>query len=131
MFPEWINQSRGSTVSLDLPPNVSHNFLGIILCSRIWSSDKESYSVNVKTNTNDCVWRHGLPSWNTNPDDYTDTPRMILEPRTVFSITDSDESIEFTASMESRENNTVSTESGEITGFHLLYKGDECDSTAV
>lgn len=133
MFPDWINQSTGSTVSLDLAPNVSHNFLGIILCSKI---SGYGFSINVKTTTNDCVWRHGLPSCNSYPNDYTNMPRMILEPKTIFSITDCDESIEFTASIEFRENNTLLTKNGEITGYHLLYKPEvaiveECGSTAV
>ncbi|KAK1382316.1 hypothetical protein POM88_020051 [Heracleum sosnowskyi] len=47
-FPDWISQFRNikrSTMSINLPPNVSHNLLGMILCFEHLEDDLIEYSV--------------------------------------------------------------------------------------
>lgn len=148
VFPDWISQSPDwisetssycSAVSLDLPPNLSHNFLALILCSKFPWHGKAYYSV--KTTTNDFVWIQGFPSlrcFYNDRDDHKDNPCIDVVPRAIFSVTDSDNRIEFAAHQEyyrsSSNNLTLLTENAEILGIHLLCKPeitifDECDRT--
>ncbi|XP_063942126.1 disease resistance protein RPV1-like isoform X1 [Daucus carota subsp. sativus] len=150
VFPDWICQSSdwigktisfGSKVSLDLPPNMSHNFLALILCSR-FSRDGEAY-YSVKTTTNDFVWRQGVPSlryFYDHYDDYNRVPCMDVVPRKVFSVTDSDYRIIFKARQKYYEscgdNVTLLTQAAEILGLYLLYKPEitvfnECNRTTI
>ncbi|KAK1382361.1 hypothetical protein POM88_020096 [Heracleum sosnowskyi] len=109
-FPDWISLSsnRGSTVSLELLPNVSHNFLGMILCFKSFEDSVISYSV--KNTNKDFVWSgKSYISYHTS--------MMIIVPKSIFSISDGDEKIELTAD-------------AEILGIHLMHK-NECDDTIV
>lgn len=150
VFPDWICQSSdwigrtisfGSEVSLDLPPNMSHNFLALILCSRFSRDGKAYYSV--KTTTNHFVWRQGVPSlryFYDHYDDYNCVPCMDVVPRTIFSVADRDDRIKFKARQKYYEscgdNVTLLTQAAEILGLYLLYKPEitvfnECNRTTI
>lgn len=121
-FPDWISPSSnlGSPLSLDLPPNVSQNYLAMILCFKHWG-DKQSYRRNfsVKTTPSDVIWNgkaHCTP-------DYYHESCMVIVPRSIFLVRDGDDRIEITAE-------------AEIYGIHLLYQTettmtDEYNDTTV
>ncbi|KAL8090595.1 TMV resistance protein N-like [Apium graveolens] len=120
-FPDWISQSSnlGSPLSLDLPPNVSQNYLAMILCFKHWGN-KKSYRRNfsVKTSTSNFIWSgdaHCTP-------DYHESC-MIIVPRSILLVSDGNDKIEIAAE-------------AEIYGIHLLYQTettmtDGYNSTAV
>ncbi|KAK1367915.1 hypothetical protein POM88_034007 [Heracleum sosnowskyi] len=124
--PDWVDQdwisrtsNSASTVSSDLPPDVSPNFMAMILCCKNWDIFN-SFNYSVKTNTN-VFESTDMPSiefiiFLTQPD----FSSMIIVPRTVFSVTDSDDRIEFTA----HPHQLGDEENVEILGIHLLYKSD-------
>ncbi|KAK1367918.1 hypothetical protein POM88_034010 [Heracleum sosnowskyi] len=141
--PDWVDQdwisrtsNSASTVSSDLPPDVSPNFMAMILCCKhMVFFHLANYSV--KTNTNDFEWI-GMPQRE------TDLSYMIIVPRTVFSVTDSDDRIEFTVLSVTDSDDEITAhphwlgdeENVEIPGIHLLYKSDvtlidECDSNTI
>ncbi|KAK1382305.1 hypothetical protein POM88_020040 [Heracleum sosnowskyi] len=109
-FPDWISKSTmycRSTMYLDLPPNVSHKYLGMILCIRTlsyftsYSVEKTSYYV--KKTPSDVIWR-GLF------ENYGYKKLMVIVPRSTFLVKDGDYSI------------TVKVGPHvEIYGVHLLY----------
>ena len=105
-FPEWLSLSSnlGPIMSMDLLPDVSHGFLGMILCFKHLGDD-EYYSTNysVKNATSDFIWSDNF-------DICDDESLMVIVPRSIFSIRDGDDRIELT------------TKNAEILGIHLLYK---------
>ncbi|KAK1367905.1 hypothetical protein POM88_033997 [Heracleum sosnowskyi] len=125
-FPDWVSQdwiSRtsnfASTVFTDLPPDVSHNALAMILFRKNWGVCFNRFNYSVKTNTNvfeltDMPLLVFRISYLTEPD----FSSMIIVPRTVFSVTDSDDRIEFTA----HPRQLGDDEDIHILGIHLLYK---------
>ncbi|KAK1382385.1 hypothetical protein POM88_020120 [Heracleum sosnowskyi] len=65
-LPDWIRQSSdiGSTVSFNLPPNVSHNLLAVILCFKHWgvvTHGKTPYSV--ENTTSGFTWRGSFDNY--------------------------------------------------------------------
>ncbi|XP_017235570.1 disease resistance protein RPV1 isoform X2 [Daucus carota subsp. sativus] len=117
-FPDWISRSRdsGSTVTLDLQPDVSQNFLGMILCFKYCDDEgfyRLDYSVKTTTSNLKCSY-DGLYAH------YYNESWMVVVPRSVFTVTDADYSIELVANQD-------------ILGVHLLYKMEipkiEHDST--
>lgn len=135
MFPDWISQSPDwisrrkincSTVHLNLPSNLSHNFLALILCSKFSRDGKAKAYYSVETNTNNFVWRHGFLSlryYYHDYDDYNGTSCIDVVPRTIFSVTDGDDRIEFKAHQEYYSQDvTLLTEKPKILGIHLLCK---------
>ncbi|KAK1382386.1 hypothetical protein POM88_020121 [Heracleum sosnowskyi] len=104
-LPDWIGQSStlGSRVSINLPPNVSHDFLALILCFKHWgvvTYKKTTYSV--KNTTSGFIWSGSFDN------DYPEA-QIIIVPRSIFSLEDGDQRIELRAN-------------AEILGIHLLYK---------
>lgn len=146
VFPDWISQSPdwvgetsdlGSTVSIDLPPNLLQNFLAMILCSKHSGNEKHGIAVySVKTTTNDFVLRDN-PLLRYLYDGCDDDSCINIVPRTIFSIKDGDDKIEFTACLHFfGDNVTISTEKAKILGIHLLYNPeirtlDECNSATI
>ncbi|KAK1367912.1 hypothetical protein POM88_034004 [Heracleum sosnowskyi] len=146
--PDWVDQdwisrtsNYASTVSSDLPPDVSPNFMAMILCCKHMDFFHHA-NYSVKTNTNVFEWI-GMPQIETFS---TDLSYMIIVPRTVFSVTDSDDRIEFTVLSVTDSDDRIEItalphwlkdeENVEILGIHLLYKSDvtlidECDSTTI
>ncbi|KAK1367906.1 hypothetical protein POM88_033998 [Heracleum sosnowskyi] len=124
-FPDWVSQdwmsrtiNSASTVSSDLPPDVLHNFLAMILFRKNWGDFFNRFNYSVKTNTN-VFELTDMPSLESNG--FLTEPKfssMIIVTRTVFSVTDSDDRIEFTAHPQRLGNK----ENVEIVGIHLLYK---------
>ncbi|XP_063943688.1 TMV resistance protein N isoform X3 [Daucus carota subsp. sativus] len=108
-FPKWISQGEyGTTMSLDLAPNMAHNYLGMILCFKCQAgggsflidySLKTSASNFIKSDTEMEVYG----------------ACMIIVPRSIFSVRDGDNRIELTAGGYA-----------EISGLHLLYKTENC-----
>lgn len=106
-FPDWISQSSnsGSTLSLDLQPNESDNFLGMVFCLKsCGDSELDDIHYSVKTTITDVKWS----------DERLYTPYyheswMVIVPRSIFTARDGDDRIELTAN-------------AEILGYHLLYK---------
>ncbi|KAK1367909.1 hypothetical protein POM88_034001 [Heracleum sosnowskyi] len=138
--PDWVDQdwisrtsNSASTVSSDLPPDVSPNFMSMILCCKHRDSFHHA-NYSVKTNTNVFEWI-GMPQIK------TDLSYMSIVPRTVFSVTDSDDRIEFTVlsvtgNDDASDDESDDEENVEILGIHLLYKSDvtlidECDSNTI
>lgn len=158
MFPEWISKpadwfsqssnlgttvcisNLGTRVSLELPPNLSHNYVGMILCFQ-HSGDENFQSVfySIKTTTNDFVWSDGGNF--SLSGDYYHKSSMHIVPKSIFSVRDGDNRIEFSAARKLNLYNATSertelTENAEILGIHLLYKTestmiDNCDNTIV
>ncbi|KAK1353331.1 hypothetical protein POM88_052466 [Heracleum sosnowskyi] len=117
-FPDWISPSSdfGSSMSLDLPPNVSHNFLAMVLCfKRTGHPDIDLLNYSVHNTTSDFKWTDSVRY------DYHDVMIIVL-PRSIFSVNDGDETIEL------RSNQG-------IIGIHLMYQTenttDEHDSSIV
>ncbi|KAK1367921.1 hypothetical protein POM88_034013 [Heracleum sosnowskyi] len=122
-----IGQSTDSRsrVFLDLPPNNSHNFLAMILCYKDFGSYKGSYSV--RTTTKEFDWRVEDSLHSYFPFFEICDSCLDIVPKSTFSVTDGDSRIGFRC---------FGASTGEILGFHLLYKmditiTDECDSTTV
>lgn len=102
-FPDWIRQSldwirqsseTGSTASFNMPPNVSHNFLAMILCFKNWgivTYSKTTYSV--KNTTSGFIWSGSFD--NNHPE-----ANIVVVPRSIFSLEDADQRIELTANAE-------------------------------
>ncbi|KAL1834556.1 hypothetical protein ACET3Z_004207 [Daucus carota] len=132
VFTDWISRSADwisktsnsvSTVSLDLPEDLSQNFLAMILF--IKSSSRGRAVSSVKTTTNNISWSFRYTS--SYYDDYQDISCMDIVPRSIFSVTDDDDIIEFTASLEVESSGigmpfTRKLEIPEILGIHLVYK---------
>ncbi|KAK1379455.1 hypothetical protein POM88_026199 [Heracleum sosnowskyi] len=104
-FPEWINESAnlGSTVSLDLSPNMSHNLLAMILCfTHIGGYINYVTTYSVKNVTSDFKWSDSF---------YVNSGSlMVIVPGSVFPVIKGDDKIELTAARV------------RIHGIHLLYK---------
>ncbi|KAK1367913.1 hypothetical protein POM88_034005 [Heracleum sosnowskyi] len=158
VFPEWISKpadwfsqssnlgtrvcisNLGTRVCLELPPNVSHNYVGMILCFQ-HSGDKNCQSVfySIETTTDDFVWIDGGDF--SSSDDYYHISRMDIVSKSIFSVIDGDHRIEFSAARKinlynATSERTESTENAEILGIHLLYRTectmiDECNNSTV
>ncbi|KAK1386344.1 hypothetical protein POM88_024079 [Heracleum sosnowskyi] len=114
-FPDWIIQSsvQGSVVddlteeissSVNLQPNLSQNYLGLILCfAQVY--DELDFSVMTSASN---VFRSYL-----NLDDSS----IVIVPRSIFTVTDTDTMIKFTSNARRH-------------WIHLLYKNED-DSTTV
>ncbi|KAL1828158.1 hypothetical protein ACET3Z_006570 [Daucus carota] len=90
-IPDWISQSSvGDKMCIDLPPIVSYDFLGMILCFKHLGVDK-GYLTNysVKNRTSDFIWRSsfGISSHES---------LIVIVPRSIFSVRDGDDRIELT-----------------------------------
>lgn len=154
VFPDWISQSAdwisqssniGPTVSLRLPPNVSHNFLGMILCfEHLEALNFRRATYSVKTTTNNFVWSHGgnVSLSDFDDEDYDHLSCMDIVPKSIFSLRDGDDKIEFTAApiifvFDSYPfGGSELTADATILGIHLLYKKEiamigECKSTIL
>ena len=102
--------NSGSTVSLDLAPNVSHNFLAMILCfTHLGGYINYATTYSVKNVTSDFVWTGSFYINN--------GPLMVIVPRSDFPVTEGDDKIELTAPRV------------KIHGIHLLYKTEEATTT--
>lgn len=101
---DWFSQSSnlgttvslsnlGTIVSLELPPNVSNNYLGMRLCFQHPGDENFQSVLFNKTTTNDFVWSDGgnFSSFN----DYYHISHMDIVPRSIFSVRDGDDRIEF------------------------------------
>ncbi|XP_063940300.1 TMV resistance protein N-like isoform X2 [Daucus carota subsp. sativus] len=106
-LPSWISQLHDSEsrrrVSLDLTPSTSHNFLGTILCF------KEATSVHWNENTYSIKNIRSGFKWSSSIHNYYTDGLIIIVPESIFSVTDSDHRIEFTAA------------GREFFAIHLLY----------
>ncbi|KAK1382024.1 hypothetical protein POM88_019759 [Heracleum sosnowskyi] len=119
-FPDWITQSsvQGSAVyrrirlqtekissSVNLQPNLSQNYLGLILFFQSWQLYHElDYSVMTSASN---VFRSN---------DYT-SDTIVIVPRSIFTVTDADHTIKFTSNANKQ-------------WIHLLYKNED-DNTTV
>ncbi|XP_074357077.1 TMV resistance protein N-like [Apium graveolens] len=104
-FPEWINQSSeyGPTMSLDLQPNVSPNYLGMILCfQRAVGCYCYILDFSAKTLSTNFTWS------DTFHDVYYDSC-IVVVPRSIFSVGGCDNRIE-----------VISNGDAAIFGIHLL-----------
>ncbi|XP_063938664.1 TMV resistance protein N-like [Daucus carota subsp. sativus] len=117
-FPDWINESLDlsesanseSTLSLNLVPDVSHNFLAMILCfTHLGGYINYVSTYSVKNIRSDFVWTGSFYINN--------GPLMIIVPRSDFPVTEGDDKIELTAPRV------------KIHGIHLLYKTEEATTT--
>ncbi|KAK1385853.1 hypothetical protein POM88_023588 [Heracleum sosnowskyi] len=119
-FPDWISQpteceltksSDGyfSTMFLNLPPNVSPNYLGMILCIRS-SKRFTSYSVTKGMDGNRFTWSGEFES-------FGDKSLMVIVPRSTFAVEDGDDKIKLEA------------DGCDIYGIHLLYYSEGYDSS--
>lgn len=102
-------------MSKDLQQNASLNFLGIILC---FNSSGHGGNYSVKNITSGLIWSDHLYRVDNN------NTKIVLVPRSIFSISDGDERIELTSIAKN------------IIGIDLLYKWetttiDEYDSSSV
>lgn len=125
-YPHWLS-NLGSTVSLDLQSNLSHNFLAMILCSKF--SRKGTAFISVATTTDRIFWSFGFEKFSF--DDYKEFSYMEIVPRTILPLTEDDSRIEFKAYLDCYDDNKFSSSNAEILGIHLLYKPvitivDEC-----
>lgn len=117
----WTRQSSpegDSGMSLKLPPNVSHNLLGMILCfQRLENHEVDLIDYHVENTTTRFSWDGYFIK-----DDYNKKlvvqSMMVIVPRSIFPIKDGDEEIK-----------SISFEA-DINGIHLLYES-ECDSTTA
>ncbi|KAK1356794.1 hypothetical protein POM88_050050 [Heracleum sosnowskyi] len=89
--------------SIDLPPNVSHNFLGMILCFN-YPVDK-FYIIEYSIENTTSGFRLSDSLYNS----HNTESLMVIVPRSIFSVSDGDHRVELTANIE-------------IHGIHLLYK---------
>ncbi|KAK1382368.1 hypothetical protein POM88_020103 [Heracleum sosnowskyi] len=106
-FPDWTFQSSnfGSTMCLDLPPNVSRDYLAMILCFTLrGNNDLNISTYSVKNTTSKFIWNYSFLSH------YHESLIVIL-PSSSFSVRDGDQRIEITSN-------------SEICGSHLLYRAD-------
>ncbi|XP_074359467.1 uncharacterized protein LOC141698600 isoform X2 [Apium graveolens] len=126
-FPDWISKSSEyesmssfmsiepndgyPTMSLNLPPNVSHNYLGMILCIR---SSKSLTSYSIEKTASNFIWRGEFESYGS----YKSL--MVIVPKSTFSVEDGDDRIILKANRRAK-----------VYGIHLLYKTEEFDSTTV
>ena len=94
---------------LDLLPNMSHYFLGMILCFKSLGS---STNYSIKNTTSDFIWNGSF-------DLCSRDSLMVIVPISIFSVSHGDDKIELT------------TENAEIYGIHLLYKTKGYDSATV
>ncbi|XP_074333532.1 TMV resistance protein N-like isoform X2 [Apium graveolens] len=154
VFPDWISQSAdwisqssnsASTVYLHLPPNVSHNFLGMVLCfEHMEALNLQRASYSVMTTTNNFAWsdRGNLPFSDYDDEDYDHLSCMDIVPKSVFSLRDSDDKIKFTAAPiifvfdSTPFGGSELIADATILGIHLLYKTetaviDKCEITIV
>lgn len=104
--PDWINRINhkgGSTVYLHWEPEVTHNFLGLILCLKPKKYHPQGVvKYSVKNTASSFIW-HGclfILSYEL---------YIVIVPRSIFSVRNSDDRIE------------VESES-ETCAMHLLYK---------
>lgn len=100
-FPDWISQSPywigqsgklRSRMTLNLPPNVSHNFLAMILCLQnlgCVSYDPTFYLI--KNTRSNYTWRSNFLS------KYHEV-QIVIVPKSIFSINDGDDRIELLTS---------------------------------
>lgn len=121
-------------MSLGLSPDVSHNFLGMVLCFDHMEDMYFQRAVySVKTTTSDFAWSDGRYfSFYTEDEEeeFDHCSCMHIVPKSIFSLSDDDDEIEFTAApvifyfkfgdLEDCER----TETARILGIHLLYKSD-------
>lgn len=119
-FPDWISLSTNLESchpdatyiepqfslmsSLDLPPNVLHNYLGMVLCFK-FGNRGSAYKITVKNTTGDIIWyKYRCFEY------YQENQSAILiVPNSVFSFRDGDSRIELASDTQ-------------VLGFHLLYK---------
>nr|XP_017233191.1 PREDICTED: TMV resistance protein N-like [Daucus carota subsp. sativus] len=102
-FPDWIGESSSlneADIYSDLPPNLSHSFLGMILFFVPFQTYTLTY--NAKNSSSDFLWES--KSFDGSPELV-----MVIVPRSMFTVRDGD-GIELTS------------ETVEIYGIHLLYK---------
>lgn len=101
-YSDWIGQSSEcvSTMSLDLQPNASHNFLGIILVFE----DDYNFDYSVKNVTSGFVLSDHHYSL------YKHEILIVIVPGSIFSISKGDNRIELTSTLKN------------IIGIHLLHK---------
>ncbi|WOG81495.1 hypothetical protein DCAR_0100644 [Daucus carota subsp. sativus] len=109
-FPDWIIDEDGdastsvnsfeetsdgdASLSVNLRPNLSHNYLGMILCFDLFSV----YSV--KTSASNIF------------ESYTFSSNIVIVPRSIFRVTDTDHTITFASTVDRR-------------WIHLLYKNED------
>lgn len=103
-FLDWNSESshlQANTYS-DLLPNVSHNFLGMILFFVPFQTYTLTY--NIKNTTSDSIWES---------DSFDGCPElvMVIVPRSIFTVSDGD-------------GIRLTSENANIYGIHLLYKPD-------
>lgn len=115
----------GSKVFLNLPPNLSHKFLAMILCYEDFQSNQPAYSVRTTTKEFDWSVKDRFSYCFLFSRKYNSCIDIV--PKSIFSVTSGDEKIEFINSGE---------RAGVILGIHLLYKMeitviDESDRTTV
>ncbi|KAL8090316.1 hypothetical protein AgCh_039695 [Apium graveolens] len=105
-FPDWISQFSNfrQKMSIDLPPNMSDDFLGMILCFKHLGDDlfQAAYH-SVKNTRSTCIWRDSSELF------YGET-LMVIVPGSIFSVRDGASKFELT------------TTDAEISGTLLLYK---------
>ncbi|KAK1382303.1 hypothetical protein POM88_020038 [Heracleum sosnowskyi] len=105
-FPDWISQSivYGSTTSINLRPNESQDFLGIILCFKhldIYCSTKYT----VKNCTSKFIWSNSIEIYGNESESV-----MVIVPRSIFSVGYDDDRIEIT------------WDGVIVHGIHILYR---------
>lgn len=106
-FPDWISQSRnlrGSTTSLYLRPNVSHNLLGMILCFK-HLEDFDLIEYSVENTTSRFILQGKL-------NNYNHDSLMVIVPTSIFPVIDGDSRIK------------LRTINADILVIHLLYKDE-------
>ncbi|KAK1382302.1 hypothetical protein POM88_020037 [Heracleum sosnowskyi] len=125
-FPHWISQSSESELiglshgyqefSLNLPTNVQHKYLGMVLCirssKRFTDYNVENNRYSVKKNTSHCRWSGTF-------DCSGAKSLMVILPRSAFAVKDGDR-IKLIPSRDAKP-----------CGIHLLYQTEEYDSTTV
>ncbi|KAK1382381.1 hypothetical protein POM88_020116 [Heracleum sosnowskyi] len=104
-FPDWISQSNdlGSTVSLNLPSQVLHDFLAIIVCFKHWDNNSYRIDCSLKNATSGFVWSHNLYTLDCNES------WMVIVPRSIFPVIDGNNRIE------------LRTTNADVLGHHLLH----------
>ncbi|KAK1355532.1 hypothetical protein POM88_048788 [Heracleum sosnowskyi] len=126
--PYWISRSSnvGSAVSLDLPPNMSNNFSAMIICCEHRNYIRDSKKYYVKTTTNGFAWM-GVNGYN--PYDFHSNSCMDIIPRSIFSVTDSDNKIELSVLPSSvfelragANESELASATDNILGIHLQYR---------
>lgn len=110
-------------MSVDMPPDMSHNFLAMILCFKLCEdteirllNDLRPSYYDVQNTSSGFILQGSF-------DNHDHESLMVIVPRSIFSVKDGDDRIELTFD-------------AEILGIHLMCnteitKIDECNSIAV